>query len=162
EDDDEGQAEDADELLPIGPCTDQCLVGVRRQQRAEPRCELLETGQLPTSLPANSLRCLQRRTVVGKQPRWGVRVPVSGVGLHRTASSGPFRIAARGRPFRLAAETPRRWDSVRREHMPRISRLAPEDEMPLSRRAFLAAQGAAAGAVLVPGRLLAALEAATP
>jgi len=34
--------------------------------------------------------------------------------------------------------------------------------MTLSRRAFLAAQGAAAGAVLVPGRLLAALEAATP
>ena len=34
--------------------------------------------------------------------------------------------------------------------------------MPLSRRAFLAAQGAAASAVLVPGRLLAALEAATP
>ena len=34
--------------------------------------------------------------------------------------------------------------------------------MTLSRRAFLAVQGAAAGAVLVPGRLLAALEAATP
>jgi len=46
--------------------------------------------------------------------------------------------------------------------MLRISRIAPEVEMTLSRRAFLAAQGAAAGAVLVPGRLLAALEAATP
>jgi len=34
--------------------------------------------------------------------------------------------------------------------------------MTLSRRAFLAAQCAAAGAVLLPGRLLAALEAATP
>ena len=34
--------------------------------------------------------------------------------------------------------------------------------MTLSRRAFLATQGAAAGALLVPGRLLAALEAATP
>jgi selenocysteine lyase/cysteine desulfurase len=34
--------------------------------------------------------------------------------------------------------------------------------MTLSRRAFLATQGAAAGALLVPGRLLAALETATP
>jgi len=34
--------------------------------------------------------------------------------------------------------------------------------MTLSRRAFLATQGVAAGALLVPGRLLAALEAATP
>jgi selenocysteine lyase/cysteine desulfurase len=34
--------------------------------------------------------------------------------------------------------------------------------MVLSRRAFLAAQGAAAGAFLVPGRLLAAVEASTP
>ena len=34
--------------------------------------------------------------------------------------------------------------------------------MTLSRRAFLATQGAAAGALLIPGRLLAALEAATP
>ena len=34
--------------------------------------------------------------------------------------------------------------------------------MTFSRRAFLATQGAAAGALLVPGRLLAALEAATP
>jgi len=34
--------------------------------------------------------------------------------------------------------------------------------MALSRRAFLATQGAAAGALLVPGRLLAALEAASP
>ena len=46
--------------------------------------------------------------------------------------------------------------------MLRAPRFAPEAEMTLSRRAFLAAQGAAAGAVLVPGRLLAALEAATP
>src|SRR6266481_9158127 len=46
--------------------------------------------------------------------------------------------------------------------LPESVHLTSEGPMPSSRRAFLAAQGALLGASLVPGRLLAAVEAKTP